>query len=182
MKERVFIFAAGFAISCVGIMFFLHFRSVKSGGEGLIKRLINTAGELGTIEEWTEADRFVIKLSRETITVQLNAVDAPPPDQPGGTEAMKLVRELVDDQEVRVLEFRRNDEGLVIGELYTTANLSLNEELMKAGWAWFYEPDSNHNPYYRELNDAAIQEKRGLWSLGTPTPPWESFARDTAPN
>lgn len=182
MKERVFIFAAGFAISCIGIMFFLHFRSVKSGGEGLIKRLINTAGELGTIEEWIEADKVKVKLSRETINVQLNAVDSPPPDQPGGKEALDLVKKLVGEQEVRVLEFRRNSEGLVIGELYTNENLSLNEELMKAGWAWFYEPDSNHNPYYRELNDSAIKEERGLWSLGNPTPPWETTRRDTAPN
>ena len=68
MKERVFIFAVGFAISCVGIMFFLHFRSVKSGGEGIIKRLINTAGELGTVVEWIEADHFVVNLSGETVT------------------------------------------------------------------------------------------------------------------
>ncbi len=182
MKERVFIFAVGFAISCIGIMFFLHFRSVKSGGEGLIKRLINTAGELGTVEEWIEADQFVVKLSAETVTVQLNAIDSPSQSLPGGGEALAHIQELIKDQPVRVLEFRRNDAGLVIGEVYTQDNLSLNEELMKAGWAWFYEPDSNHNPYYRELNESAIQEKRGLWSLETPTPPWETVARNTAPN
>ncbi len=182
MKERVFIFAVGFAISCVGIMFFLHFRSVKSGGEGIIKRLINTAGELGTVVEWIEADHFVVNLSGETVTVQLNAIDAPPQSLPGGTEALALVQELINDQPVRLLEFRRNEEGYVIGEVYTQDNLSLNEELMKAGWAWFYEPDSNHNPYYRELNDTAIEEKRGLWSLEAPTPPWETVARNTAPN
>ena len=182
MKERLFIFAVGFAISCLGIMFFLHFRSVKSGGEGIIKRLINTAGELGTIQQWIEADRFVVKLSGETVTVQLNAIDAPPQNQPGGAEALAHVQELIKDQPVRLLEFRRNEVGLVIGEVYTPENLSLNEELMKAGWAWFYEPDSNHNPYYRELNDSAIKDKRGLWALEAPTPPWETIARDTAPN
>ena len=180
MKERITIFAVGFAISCLGIMFFLHWRSVKSGGEGLIKRLINTAGELGTIEQWIEADLFVVRLSRETVTFQLNAVDSPPPDLPGGAEALSLVQDLVGGQQVRVLEFRRNEAGLVIGEVYNPENLSLNEELMKEGWAWFYEPDSNQNPYYRELNDTAIEEKRGLWSLGNPTPPWETIERDTA--
>ena len=182
MKERIFIFAVGFAISCLAIMFFLHFRSVKSGGEGLIKRVINTAGELGEITEWVEADRFVVQLSRETVTVQLNAVDAPPLSSPGGNEALSFVQALVGEEQVRVLEFRRNEEGLLIGEIYNQENKSLNEELMKEGWAWFYEPDSNHNPYYRELNDSAIEESRGLWSLGNPTPPWETMSRNTAPN
>jgi endonuclease YncB( thermonuclease family) len=59
-------------------------------------------------------------------------------------------------------------------------NVSLNEELIKAGWAWFYEPDSTKNPYYRQLNDQAVEEKLGLWSLGEPTPPWETIARKTA--
>lgn len=182
MKERIAIFATGFAVSCVAIMFFLHWRSVQSGEEGLVKRLINTAGEMGDIVEWTEADQFRVQLSAETVTVQLNAVDAPPQSMPGGAEALALVKELVGENQIRLLEFRRNEMGLVIGELYTHENLSLNEELMKAGWAWFYEPDSNQNPYYRELNDSAIQEKRGLWSLGEPSPPWESIARDTARN
>lgn len=181
MKERLIIFAVGFAVSCLAIMFFLHFRSVKSGNTGLIKRLINTAGEIGTVEKWLEADKFVVKLRKETITVQLNAVDAPPLNSLGGVEALALVKELVGQQQVRVLEFRRSDDGAIIGEVYTLENQSINEELMKAGWAWFYEPDSTNNPYYRELNETAIQEKRGLWSSENPKPPWETIARNTAP-
>jgi micrococcal nuclease len=179
MKERLTIFAVGFAVSCLAIMFFLHFRKVNSGESGIIKRMINAAGEIGTIETWLEADTIMVKLPRETATVRLNAVDAPGPEFPGGKEALGFAQSLITGNEVRVLEFRRNSEGDIIGEVYTTENLSLNEELMKAGWAWFYEPDTKKNPYYRELNDKAIQEKRGLWSLPQTSPPWKTVPRNT---
>ncbi|MCB1124106.1 MAG: thermonuclease family protein [Verrucomicrobiae bacterium] len=181
MKERLTIFGVGFIVSCVGIMFFLHFRKLRSGESGIIKGMINAAGEVGNIEEWIEADTFVVKLPRETVTVHLNAVDTPPLGMPGGNESLQFLKDLVGQDPVRVLEFRRTDQGDIVGEVYTQANLSLNEELMKAGWAWFYEPDSTRNPYYQELNDAAIKERKGLWSLGEPVPPWKTIPRNTAP-
>jgi endonuclease YncB( thermonuclease family) len=163
MKERLVIFIVGFAVSCLAI-----------------KRLINTAGETGTVENWVDADTFIAKLPTETVTVRLNAVDSPELNSPGGKDALAFIQQLVGDQPVRVLEFRRNTDGDIVGEVYTMDNVSLNEALMKAGWAWFYEPDSTNNPYYRELNDQAVEEKLGLWSLGEPAPPWETVARKTA--
>jgi endonuclease YncB( thermonuclease family) len=181
MKERLIIFAIGFMFSCLGIMFFLHFRSVRSGDASLIKRMINAAGEIWIVEQWLEADTLIVKLPKETITVRLNAVDTPGLDSPGGQEGLTFVQSLVGENPVRVLEFRRNTDGEIVGEVYTGENLSLNEELMKVGWAWFYEPDSQKNPYYRELNDSAIREQRGLWLSANPSPPWVTAPRNTAP-
>lgn len=175
------IFGIGFMVSCLAVMFFLHFRKVRSGEASLIRRWVNAAGEMGTIEEWIEADTLIVELPNETVTVRLNAVDSPNPGEPGGIEANAFARSLVGDNPVRVLEFRRNGAGDIIGEVYNSENISLNEALMKAGWAWYYKPDSPNNPSYEEYNDTAGEKKLGLWSLGDPAPPWESTPRSTAP-
>ena len=174
MKERFMIFGTAFFFSCLAIMFFLHFRRVRSGNDSLIRRWVNAAGETGPIEQWLDADTLVVQLPKETVAVHLNAVDSPSGNQLGAKEALAFAQNVAGGTPVRVLEFRRNEIGEIIGEVYNSENLSLNEELMKAGWAWFYEPDSPNNPYYRELNDKAIHQRLGLWSLGIPTPPWET--------
>lgn len=175
------IFGVGFMFSCLAIMFFLHFRRVRSGEDSLIRRWVNAAGEVGTVEKWIEADSFVVRLANETVTVRLNAVDTPEASFPGGKEAIDFTRSLVAGEPVRVLEFRRNEAGEVIGEVYNSENQSLNEALMLSGWAWYYEPDSPNNPRYRILQEKAVAEKLGLWALGEPIPPWQTTPRNTAP-
>lgn len=174
------IFGIAFMFSCLAVMFFLHFRKARTGEASLIRRWVNAAGETGPIAEWKEADTFFVDLPEGKKRVRLNALDTPSPFDPGGADALFLAKSIAGTDPVRVLEFRRNDAGDIIGEVYNSENVSLNEELMKAGLAWYYEPDAPNNPYYRELNKAAIQEKRGLWENETPSPPWETIPRDTA--
>lgn len=181
MKERFIIFGTAFMVSCFAVMFFLHLRKVRSGEASLLRRWVNSAGEMGHIKEWREADTFLVELPEGTMTVRLNALDTPNPLLAGGNDALALVKELVGDNTVRVLEFRRNQAGDIIGEVYNSEQVSLNEELMKAGWAWYYEPDAPNNPYYRELHESAVAEKRGLWSLEETTKPWLASPRDTSP-
>jgi endonuclease YncB( thermonuclease family) len=180
MKERFIIFGTAFMVSCFAVMFFLHIRKVRSGEASLLRRWVNSAGEIGAIKDWLEADTFTVELPEGTMTVRLNALDTPKPLLAGGSDALALATQIVGDDPVRVLEFRRNQAGDIIGEVYNSDNASLNEELMKAGWAWYYEPDAPNNPYYREMHESAVAEKRGLWSLADPTPPWLTTPRDTS--
>ena len=173
MKERLMIFGVGFLFSCLAIMFFLHFRRVRSGEESMIRRWVNAAGQIGPIVEWIEGDTLIVRLPSETATVRLNAVDTPALHQPGGRDALEFAQKITGTAPVRVLEFRRNEQGDIVGEVYNKDNESVNEELMKAGLAWYFEPDSPNNPYYRELNDKAIQTRIGLWSKANPSPPWD---------
>lgn len=166
------IFGTAFLFSCLAIMFFLHFRRVKSGEDSLIRRWVNAAGLIGTVQTWIAADTLIVNLANGSATVRLNATDTPSPLQDGGNEALEFAKKLVADEPVRVLEFRRTEEGVIIGEVYNSENKSLNEELIIAGWAWYYEPDSPQNPYYKNLNEQASEKQIGLWSLGTPDPPW----------
>jgi len=166
------IFGSAFLFSCLAIMFFLHFRRVKSGEDSLIRRWVNAAGLIGPVEGWIAADTLIVNLPDGAATIRLNATDTPPLEQAGGGEALEFAKSIVAGKPVRVLEFRRTDDGVLIGEVYNSKNQSLNEELMIAGWAWYCEPDSPNNPYYKGLNEQASEKQIGLWSLGTPDPPW----------
>lgn len=173
MKERLMIFGIGFLFSCLAIMFLLHFRKVQSGEGSLMRRWVNSAGQMGEVLEFLEGDTLMVRLPEETVRVRLNAVDTPSSEDPGGNEALSFVRNLVGDEPVRVLEFFREGDSGLRGEVYNHENVSLNEALMKAGWAWYYKPHSENNPYYEELNLTAQSEKKGLWADEEPSPPWE---------
>ena len=165
------IFGIGFLFSCLAIMFLLHFRRAQSGEGSLMRRWVDSAGRMGEVLEIPEGDTLLVRLPEETVRVRLNAVDTPSPGQPGGEEARTFVRNLVGGEPVRVLEFFRVGEWGLRGEVYNHENVSLNEALMQAGWARYYKPHSENNPYYEELNRTAQSEKIGLWANGEPTTP-----------
>ena len=158
------IFGIGFLFSCLAIMFLLHFRRAQSGESSLMRRWVDSAGKMGEVVEWQEGDTLRVRLPEETVWVRLNAVDTPPPGQPGGEEALTFVRNLVGDEPVRVLEFFRMGEWGLRGEVYNQENVSLNEALMQAGWARYHKPHSENNPFYAELERRAQTEKLGLWA------------------
>ncbi len=168
------IFGIGFLFSCLAIMFLFHFRRVQSGEGSFMRRWVNSAGKMGEVVEVLEGDTLLVRLPNETLQVRLNAVDTPSLADPGGSEALEFVQNLTGGHPVRVLEFFRESESSIRGEVYNHANVSLNEALIKAGWAWYYKPHSEKNPYYQELNQIARTEKMGLWANAEPIPPWES--------
>ncbi len=137
MKERLMIFGIGFLFSCLAIMFLLHFRKVQSGERSLMRRWVNSAGRMGEVLEFLEGDTLLVRLPEETVRVRLNAVDTPSPEDHGGDEALAFVQSLVGGEPVRVLEFFRETEWGLRGEVYNHENVSLNEALMQAGWAWY---------------------------------------------
>lgn len=49
----------------------------------------------------------------------------------------------------------------------------LNEELIKAGLAWWDERHAPTAKDYRSVEIAARAKRRGLWSDSEPVPPWE---------
>jgi micrococcal nuclease len=48
----------------------------------------------------------------------------------------------------------------------------LNQELLKAGLAWWYEKYSK-DMVLRDIEAEARTAKRGLWVYPDPVPPWE---------
>jgi endonuclease YncB( thermonuclease family) len=50
---------------------------------------------------------------------------------------------------------------------------NLNEEIVAAGWAWWYRQYSPGSRVLAALESEACNRHRGLWAAGDPTAPWE---------
>ncbi len=164
MKERFFVFGAAFVVSMLAVMTFLHYRTADGRKDGIIKTWINSSGQHGEVIEYVKADTFIVKFQTETLTVRLNAVDTLPIDEPAGRQALNFVIKLIGDQPIRVIQLHRDPDNVLRGEAYNPENLSLNEELMKAGLARYNKPHSPNNPHYQELEDKAKAGSYGIWA------------------
>ena len=71
------------------------------------------------------------------------------------------------------VEVRDRDRyGRTVGEVVLPDGRSLNLELVKAGYAWWYRKYS-HDQAIGELEEAARRARRGLWADKEPMAPWE---------
>ncbi len=131
-----------------------------------------------------DADTVVVDRNGELI-IRLSAVDAPEtahPEhgklgQPYGDEAAAFARTLCEGKTVKVTVAEIDKFGRTIGAITLRDGRSLQEELLRGGWAWwnfFFSKDSALNA----LENEAIKAGRGLWAGKTiggersPEAPW----------
>jgi endonuclease YncB( thermonuclease family) len=58
------------------------------------------------------------------------------------------------------------------GEVLLADGRSLNQELVRAGLAWWYRQYAPHDTTLAQLEAEARAAKRGLWADAAPVPPW----------
>lgn len=103
--------------------------------------------------------------------IRLAEIDAPEKAQDFGERSKQHLSDLVFGKEVVVTVIDTDRYQRKVGEV-TTGTISANHEQVKAGLAWVYRRYANDLRLYR-YETAAREQKLGLWSLPSPTPPWE---------
>jgi endonuclease YncB( thermonuclease family) len=63
--------------------------------------------------------------------------------------------------------------GRTVAEIILPDGRNLNREIVRAGFAWWYERYARHETVLRDLQDEARAARRGLWADPSPMPPWE---------
>ena len=65
--------------------------------------------------------------------------------------------------------------GRTVGIVKLEDGQIVNEEVMRAGFAWVYDRYCKKPIclWWKRLEDEACAEKRGLWNDKSPVPPWE---------
>ena len=89
-----------------------------------------------------------------------------------GTKAKKKTSDLVYGKTVTVIPSGKDQYGRLIADIIVN-EVSLNEELVRVGLAWWYQKYSPNNQTYKQLEDNARQKQIGLWSDENPVPPWD---------
>ena len=70
--------------------------------------------------------------------IRLNGIDAPEKGQPFTNGAKQFVSELAFDREVRVETKGQDRYGRTIGDVFLPDGRNLNQEIVKAGLAWWF--------------------------------------------
>jgi endonuclease YncB( thermonuclease family) len=104
--------------------------------------------------------------------VRLAEIDCPEKNQPFGQAAKRFTTNQA-ARKVVIVEVRDRDRyGRTVGEILFPDGKSLNRELVKAGYAWWYRKYSTDESF-GELERQAQVARKGLWADRNPVPPWE---------
>lgn len=103
--------------------------------------------------------------------MRLADIDAPEKGQPFGARAKAALSTLVYSQEVRVIDRGSDRYGRTLG-LVMGVTGEANEAMVRDGLAWVYRRYSSRADLLA-AEAVAREERRGLWSLPSPTPPWQ---------
>ncbi|EDQ9689813.1 thermonuclease family protein [Salmonella enterica subsp. enterica] len=135
--------------------------SVQASLTGRVVRVID--GD--TVVVLTKSDR--------TVRVRLADIDAPEKGQPFGQRARQFLASRVAGRVVAVAGDSRDRHNRILGTLWADGR-DINAELVCGGLAWAYRVrDVAQNPAYLQCENAAREEKKGLWQAPSPVPPWE---------
>lgn len=109
------------------------------------------------------------------IELRLAGIDAPELGNPFAEQAAHYLEEQVLHRIVLV-DVRGSDGLNVVGDVYLEDATLVNEEVVRAGFAfWFKDRDPGNSTLEADQKIAA-EAKAGMWSLVRPTPPWETRA------
>lgn len=126
----------------------------------------------GQVVGVTDGDSIKVMHDGKAEKIRLIGIDCPEKRQPFGTRAKEFTSHLAFGQEVHVREKGRDRYGRTLAAVILPDGRSLNEELLKAGLAWWFRKYSK-DLRLGELERQARVAKRGLWAEPHPVPPWE---------
>lgn len=113
--------------------------------------------------------------NKQQSKIRLHGIDCPEKDQPYATEAQKYASDLALGKKVELVltATGKDSYGRWIGILLLPDGSNLNDELVKAGFAWWDKKFAPRDKELAALEAEARKEKRGLWADPNPIPPWE---------
>jgi hypothetical protein len=102
----------------------------------------------------------------------LNGIDAPEKDQAFGERAKQFTAQLSFGQVVEVIVRDQDRYGRTVADVRLSDGRSLNHELVRSGYAWWFRRYSR-DPSLAALESEARAAGRGLWADAHPITPWD---------
>jgi len=119
----------------------------------------------------------VLNDAKEEIKIRLNGIDSPETGQAFGHKAKDFTKDLVAGKMVTIQAHDQDKYGRTIADVILKDGRKLSQELVKAGYAWWFFKYSNDEAL-GTLEVKAKLEKVGLWADKDPVPPWIFRHRD----
>ena len=119
-----------------------------------------------------DGDTIVVLLkNNETQTLRLAEIDCPEKSQSCGMKAKQFTSSQVYGKYITFSTITKDKYGRNVVKVYYD-NKYLSEEIIKAGFAWFYKRYSN-NKRLELLEHEAKRNKLGIWSDNTTIEPYK---------
>ncbi len=128
----------------------------------------------GKVISIADGDTITVLRDKEQVRVRLYGIDTPERGQAFGKKAKQFTSKLVYGKVVEVEVMDTDRYGRTVALVAVNKQI-LNEELLKAGYAWVYYQYCHEMicHAWADYQFAAKLDKRGLWRDPDPIPPWE---------
>jgi endonuclease YncB( thermonuclease family) len=105
--------------------------------------------------------------------IRLWGIDCPESRQAFGTRAKQFTGDLAFGKTVTVRVRDIDRYKRTVAEIILPDGKNLNQEIVRAGLAWWYQQYARRELILRDLEQDARAAKVGLWADSKPVPPWE---------
>ncbi len=142
----------------------------------LLSLPVHTWAWTGEVVGITDGNTITV-LNSETmkdVKIRLYGIDTPEKGQAFGKKAKQFTSDMVFGKVVEVEVMDTDRYGRTVALVAVNKQI-LNEELLKAGYAWVYYQYCHEMicHAWADYQFAAKLDKRGLWRDPDPIPPWE---------
>ena len=120
----------------------------------------------------TDGDSLRVLHEQTEVEIRLEGIDCPEHGQAFGNRAKQAASELAFGKTVTVRPTGKDQYGRTLADIVLPDGKSLNQELVRLGYAWWFRKYSKDETLGR-LEAEARQAKRGLWADPKPVAPWE---------
>lgn len=137
----------------------------------------------GTVTEVIDGKTCVIQLQSGKVTVVLQYIEIPEPEQPLYQTVKDHFQKLVLEKQVEFLP-RIVMNNRTVGQLLVKG-VDISQQMLRDGAAWYSVPeksgqDQTESRLYQENETQARGEKRGVWGVENLKPSWEFRAEQVA--
>jgi endonuclease YncB( thermonuclease family) len=108
-----------------------------------------------------------------TTRIRLWGIDAPEKRQAYSNASKRYLSNLAYGKRVRLLVRDTDRYGRTVAEVILPDGRNANQEMVRAGYAWWFRKYAPNDSVLERLEDEACKGKGGLWADPHAVPPWE---------
>ena len=123
----------------------------------------------GKVVGIADGDTITVLQNKQQIRIRLAGIDTPEKRQDFGSRAKKFTSDQVFKKQVRVEKMGTDRYGRIIGMIFYEGSC-LNEDLVRAGYAWVYRKYCDYPicSKWMDYEKEARRKRIGLWADSTP--------------